>query len=228
MQLIEYNAGLLATCMAVLLGFVDDVLDLKWRHKLIVPTIATLPLLVAYNGVTNVIMPKFLRPIVGPFVNLGILYHMYMGTLAVFCTNSINIYAGINGIEAGQSFIIACFILIHNIIVREFLNIKHLLGDLSWHIPRDSFTSYFLSDNNSSLHLCNLESIETQLIPFESIRRGHFLLLCGHDFCYGWNLGTLHKNHAVILPSPDFQLLDIVAINIWHHSLPETQITKVQ
>jgi len=44
--------------MAVLLGFVDDVLDLKWRHKLIVPTIATLPLLVAYNGVTNVIMPK--------------------------------------------------------------------------------------------------------------------------------------------------------------------------
>jgi UDP-N-acetylglucosamine--dolichyl-phosphate N-acetylglucosaminephosphotransferase len=102
--------------MAVLLGFVDDVLDLKWRHKLIVPTIATLPLLVAYNGVTNVIMPKFLRPIVGPFVNLGILYHMYMGSLAVFCTNSINIYAGINGIEAGQSFIIACFIFIHNII----------------------------------------------------------------------------------------------------------------
>ena len=37
--------------------------------------------------------------------------------LAVFCTNSINIYAGINGIEAGQSFIIACFILLHNVIV---------------------------------------------------------------------------------------------------------------
>jgi UDP-N-acetylglucosamine--dolichyl-phosphate N-acetylglucosaminephosphotransferase len=115
--LIEYNAGLLATCMAVLLGFVDDVIDLKWRHKLIVPTIATFPLLVAYNGVTNVIMPKFIRPIVGPMINLGIVYHIYMGMLAVFCTNSINIYAGINGIEAGQSFIIACFIFIHNIIV---------------------------------------------------------------------------------------------------------------
>jgi len=102
--------------MAVLLGFVDDVVDLKWRHKLIVPTIATFPLLVAYNGVTNVMLPKFLSPLFGQIINLGIFYHIYMGMLAVFCTNSINIYAGINGIEAGQSFIIACFILIHNII----------------------------------------------------------------------------------------------------------------
>jgi UDP-N-acetylglucosamine--dolichyl-phosphate N-acetylglucosaminephosphotransferase len=38
--------------MVVLLGFVDDVVDLKWRHKLIVPTVASLPLLVAYNGLT--------------------------------------------------------------------------------------------------------------------------------------------------------------------------------
>jgi len=103
--------------MAVLLGFVDDVIDLKWRHKLIVPTIATFPLLVAYNGLTSVVVPKVLQGLLGPYVNLGILYYIYMGMLAVFCTNSINIYAGINGIEAGQSFIIACFIFIHNIIV---------------------------------------------------------------------------------------------------------------
>lgn len=104
--------------MAVLLGFVDDVIDLKWRHKLIVPTIATFPLLVAYNGVTSVVVPKFLSPILGHMLDLGLIYHIYMGMLAVFCTNSINIYAGINGIEAGQSFIIACFIFLHNIIVR--------------------------------------------------------------------------------------------------------------
>jgi len=120
MKLVEYNAGLLATCMAVLLGFVDDVIDLKWRHKLIVPTIATFPLLVAYNGLTSVVVPKMLQGLLGPYVNLGILYYIYMGMLAVFCTNSINIYAGINGIEAGQSFIIACFIFIHNIIVSRY------------------------------------------------------------------------------------------------------------
>lgn len=37
-----------------------------------------------------------------------------MGMLAVFCTNAINILAGINGLEVGQSIVIACFILAHN------------------------------------------------------------------------------------------------------------------
>lgn len=116
-KLVEYNAGLLATCMAVLLGFIDDVVDLAWRYKLIVPTIASFPLLVAYNGLTSVVVPRPMRWMLGPVVDLGILYQIYMGMLAVFCTNSINIYAGINGIEVGQSFIIGCFIFLHNIIV---------------------------------------------------------------------------------------------------------------
>jgi len=39
-----------------------------------------------------------------------------MGLLAVFCTNAINIFAGINGLEAGQSLVIACSILVHNLL----------------------------------------------------------------------------------------------------------------
>jgi UDP-N-acetylmuramyl pentapeptide phosphotransferase/UDP-N-acetylglucosamine-1-phosphate transferase len=39
-----------------------------------------------------------------------------MGCLAVFCTNAINILAGINGVEAGQSLIIAISIAIHSFI----------------------------------------------------------------------------------------------------------------
>jgi len=87
--------------MVVLLGFVDDVIDLKWRHKLIVPTAASLPLLVAYKGVTSVVVPTILTPIFGNSVYLGLLYYVYMGNIAIFCTNAINIYAGINGIEVG-------------------------------------------------------------------------------------------------------------------------------
>jgi len=33
----------------------------------------------------------------------------------VFCTNSINIYAGINGLEVGQSIIVAVSVAVHNI-----------------------------------------------------------------------------------------------------------------
>jgi len=102
--------------MVVMLGFVDDVVDLKWRHKIIVPTVASFPLLVAYKGITSVIVPKILRSVLGGYVNLGIIYYVYMGNIAIFCTNAINIYAGINGIEVGQTIIVGCFIIIHNII----------------------------------------------------------------------------------------------------------------
>jgi UDP-N-acetylglucosamine--dolichyl-phosphate N-acetylglucosaminephosphotransferase len=117
-RLAEYNAALLSICMVVLLGFIDDVVDLRWLYKLIVPTIASFPLLVAYNGVTHVLVPTLLQPLTGStIVDLGLLYYLFMGSLAVFCTNTINIYAGINGIEVGQSFIIGCFICTHNAIV---------------------------------------------------------------------------------------------------------------
>jgi len=42
-----------------------------------------------------------------------------MGMIAIFCTNSINILAGINGVEIGQSLIIACSIAINDLL---FLN----------------------------------------------------------------------------------------------------------
>ena len=37
-----------------------------------------------------------------------------MGLLAVFCTNAINILAGVNGVEAGQSLVIAISIAANN------------------------------------------------------------------------------------------------------------------
>lgn len=39
-----------------------------------------------------------------------------MGMLAVFCTNAINILAGINGLEVGQSLVIALSIIVFNLI----------------------------------------------------------------------------------------------------------------
>ncbi|KAL6509052.1 hypothetical protein OROGR_023159 [Orobanche gracilis] len=114
--LVEYNAALASICFMILLGFVDDVLDVPWRVKLVLPSVAALPLLMAYAGHTSIIIPKPLVPYVGlEILDLGWIYKLYMGLLAVFCTNSINIHAGINGLEVGQTVVIACAILIHNI-----------------------------------------------------------------------------------------------------------------
>ncbi|KAM1094065.1 hypothetical protein FF2_009021 [Malus domestica] len=115
--LVEYNAALASICFMVLLGFVDDVLDVPWRsRKLVLPSIAALPLLMAYAGHTTIVIPKPLVPYAGlEVLDLGWIYKLYMGLLAVFCTNSINIHAGLNGLEVGQTVVIAAAILIHNI-----------------------------------------------------------------------------------------------------------------
>ena len=39
-----------------------------------------------------------------------------MVALVVFCTNAINIIAGINGVEVGQSLVIAASIAVFNVI----------------------------------------------------------------------------------------------------------------
>jgi UDP-N-acetylglucosamine--dolichyl-phosphate N-acetylglucosaminephosphotransferase len=118
-QFIEYLAALLCICCMIFLGFADDILDLKWRDKVFLPTIASLPLLMVYFATSNsttIIVPKPFRLLLGYDLNLSIFYYVYMGMLAVFCTNAINIYAGINGIEVGQSTIIAFSILIENLV----------------------------------------------------------------------------------------------------------------
>lgn len=56
----------------------------------------------AYGGHTYISVPRPLRPALGgmEFLELGVLYKLYMVLLSVFCANSINIFAGLNGLEA--------------------------------------------------------------------------------------------------------------------------------
>ena len=116
-QQLEYNAALLSICFMVLLGFSDDVLDLRWRYKLVLPLVASLPLVFAYGGATNVVFPKIISDIIGiKNLELGIFFKIFISLLAIFCTNSINILAGINGLEVGQSLIIGATIILFNLI----------------------------------------------------------------------------------------------------------------
>lgn len=42
--LVDYNAALATICFMLFLGFADDVLDIPWRVKLLLPALASLPL----------------------------------------------------------------------------------------------------------------------------------------------------------------------------------------
>ena len=117
----NYTAALLSISLMILLGFVDDNLNLKWRHKILLPAMAVLPLLMIYkltSGRTEVVVPLPLRMLLWgrSIVNIGGFYYAYMAALAIFCTHSINILAGVNGVEVGQSLVIGLFIIFNNIL----------------------------------------------------------------------------------------------------------------
>jgi UDP-N-acetylglucosamine--dolichyl-phosphate N-acetylglucosaminephosphotransferase len=123
-----------------ILGVADDLFDIRWRHKLFLPAIAAIPMLVLYYvdfGITTIVVPLPLVPYVGTgVVDLSWGYYVYMASIAIFCPNSINILAGINGLEVSQSIIIAMFIVIND----------SLYISVQGHPATDShlFSTYFL------------------------------------------------------------------------------------
>ena len=120
-HLSKFLCALLAICCMCFLGFADNVLDLRWRDKLWLPLCASLPLLVVYavdGGGTTVIVPSLplLTKLLGPSLPLGPLYYLFMSCLAIFCTNAINILAGVNGLEVGQSIVIGLTVVANNLV----------------------------------------------------------------------------------------------------------------
>ncbi|KAF7299059.1 UDP-N-acetylglucosamine--dolichyl-phosphate N-acetylglucosaminephosphotransferase [Mycena indigotica] len=134
-QLSVYLSSLLSLLIATVLGFLDDVFDIRWRHKIPIPIIASIPLLMVYyaeKGNTNVVVPLPLRFLFGTLVNLGPLYYIYMSLLSTFATNSFNILAGINGSEVSQAVIIALSVILNDLLYLpwplDFRIPLHLLG----------------------------------------------------------------------------------------------------
>ncbi|OAP59835.1 hypothetical protein AYL99_04837 [Fonsecaea erecta] len=119
-KLSSYQSALNTLQATTILGICDDLLDLRWRHKFFIPAVASLPLLIVYYvdfGVTSVVVPNFLIPYMpnqARLINLWFFYYLYMSALSIFAPNSINILAGINGIEVGQALVIAGLLVLNS------------------------------------------------------------------------------------------------------------------
>ncbi|ETN78153.1 glycosyltransferase, group 4 family [Necator americanus] len=80
------------------------------------------------GGSTTVVIPSIIRSLLTPIVpswispsipssiNIHFLYYIFMCMVVVFCTNAINILAGVNGLESGQALVVAMSVVIFNLI----------------------------------------------------------------------------------------------------------------
>jgi UDP-N-acetylglucosamine--dolichyl-phosphate N-acetylglucosaminephosphotransferase len=73
-QLAAYLSAILSLQSVVILGLGDDIFDIRWRHKVLIPAFASIPILIVYFvdfGVTQIVVPTPLRPFLGELFNLG-------------------------------------------------------------------------------------------------------------------------------------------------------------
>lgn len=139
-------AAAMSVTAMLLLGFVDDVLDLRWKHKVLLPAIAVLPSMAVYRIIkssTSILLPWPLYRLFGTkLVELGSMYYVWMLTMAIFCTHSINIHAGINGLEVGQSIVIAMAACISAYFDGNYLIIRLLLPFIATSLALYRFNRY--------------------------------------------------------------------------------------
>ncbi len=110
------NPGLLAALVSILMagmiGLLDDTLDFSNRTKVVLPLIASIPMMALNVGTTTMSIP-----IIGT-LDLGILYPLVIVPLIMtFIIDSTNMYGGMNGLETGLAAINASSLVIYVILI---------------------------------------------------------------------------------------------------------------
>ena len=155
----------------------------------------------------------------------GWFYYGYMAFLSIFCTNTINILAGVNGIEAGQSVVIALCIVINDILYvmkpGHPATDAHLFS-LYFLLPFIGVSLALLYHNWYNLVVCCSLEVSEQSICWRYVH-----LLCRYDICGGRNIRPLFQNGLVILYPADIQFCIFCTPNIWHCPVSTTSTPKV-
>jgi len=103
LQIMPFEALSLASCILLggFLGLVDDLMDLPWRVKAVIPLIGSLPLIALRQGHTLMATYFFGK------VDFGIFYYILIIPLIVtVTTNTVNMLGGLNGLETLGSLIV--------------------------------------------------------------------------------------------------------------------------
>lgn len=110
------NVEIIGTAATVLLasfiGFIDDIYETRWRIKVLTPLLGGVPLAVMRLGRTTMLTPIGLLD----FQTFGLLglfffYAVILPFTVTASANAVNMFAGLNGQEAGSSLIMALAML---------------------------------------------------------------------------------------------------------------------
>ena len=115
-EMVATLAALVSILMAGMIGFMDDNLDFSNKTKIALPLIATIPMMAMSIGT-----PTMSVPFIGT-INFGVAYALVIVPLMMtFIIDATNMYAGMNGLEAGLASINASGIVVY-LLVSPLIN----------------------------------------------------------------------------------------------------------
>jgi UDP-N-acetylglucosamine--dolichyl-phosphate N-acetylglucosaminephosphotransferase len=104
-------AALVSILMAGLIGLLDDTFDFRNRTKVVLPLVASIPMIAMSVGT-----PTMMIPFIGE-INFGPFYALLIVPLMMtFIVDSTNMYGGMNGLEVGLSSINSSAIILYVLI----------------------------------------------------------------------------------------------------------------
>lgn len=111
-EMVGLFAALVSILLASMIGLLDDQLDFSNRAKVILPMIATIPMIAVSVGT-----PTMNIPFIGT-VNFGVAYALIIVPLMMtFIVDSSNMYGGMNGLEVGLSTINASGLVLYVLLI---------------------------------------------------------------------------------------------------------------
>jgi UDP-N-acetylglucosamine--dolichyl-phosphate N-acetylglucosaminephosphotransferase len=107
-----YTREIIGTAATVLfstfIGLIDDIYEIRWRIKVLTPMLGGVPLAVMSLGRPTISTPIGILnfALLGTF-GLIFFYAIVVPFIVTACANAVNMLAGLNGLEAGSTLIIA-------------------------------------------------------------------------------------------------------------------------
>ena len=109
-------AALVSILMAGFIGLLDDTFDFSNRTKIVLPMVASIPMIAVSVG-----NPLMTIPFIGT-INFGPFYALLIVPLMMtFIVDSTNMYGGMNGLEAGLSSINASAVVLY-VLLSPYVN----------------------------------------------------------------------------------------------------------
>jgi UDP-N-acetylglucosamine--dolichyl-phosphate N-acetylglucosaminephosphotransferase len=146
--LIPITSAASSILMICMIGMIDDILDLSQRTRVILPVIASFPLMVATSTDRSMLIP-----LIGS-VRLGIMYPLVIVPIGVVvASNLTNMLGGLNGLETGMGSIAVLSLLISAWISSKWICILILipmLGALLAFLPYNLYPARIFIGNSGT------------------------------------------------------------------------------